>query len=366
MDPTVHSDLALEVSDLVVRYRIRRSLMSRGERSILAVDQVNLRLARGETLALVGESGSGKSTIARAICGLVRFDGRVLLDGQDLSAIDRRTRRRMSPKLQMVFQNPYSSLDPSMRVGDSIAEPLDVHCQLSRDERASTVRELLTRVGLDPMFASVRPHALSGGQRQRVAIARAIALDPTLLICDEAVSALDVSTQTQIVELLRRLVTELSISCLFITHDLALVPEIADRVAVAYNGRIVEEGDVTTVFRAPQHPYTQMLLSAVPVPDPALQRARRKSVPIVEPVNSFERPSGCSFHPRCPHAMDICKEVSPDWHIVDEQSGAACHLLSRPPTDELPNMPAHQANGDAAGPPASSSAHRREQWKAGR
>jgi oligopeptide/dipeptide ABC transporter ATP-binding protein len=364
MDPVVSPDLALEVSDLVVRYRVRRSLMSRGDRSIVAVDGVNLTLARGETLALVGESGSGKSTIARAICGLVRFDGRVLLEGQDLKVMDRRARQRISPKLQMVFQNPYSSLDPSMKVGDSIAEPLDVHCQLSRVERASTVRELLTRVGLEPTFAAARPHALSGGQRQRVAIARAIALDPTLLICDEAVSALDVSTQTQIVALLRRLVTELGISCLFITHDLALVPEIADRVAVAYSGRIVEEGDVATVFRSPQHPYTQMLLSAVPVPDPVLQRSRRRSVPIVEPLNSFARPSGCSFHPRCPHAMDVCKEVFPDWRAVDAHSGAACHLLTRTgPVDSSIEVE-QPLNGEEAGQPLASAPRGRSKWEA--
>jgi len=328
---------ALEVTDLRVVYQVRRSFFSRKRWPIVAVDGVTFRLARGETLALVGESGSGKSTIARASCGLVTGQGTVRLNGAALSGMSRRERRRIARQLQMVFQNPYSSLDPSMTVGSSVAEPLEIHTSLNREERTHRVAGLLQKVGLDPSLAEHYPRALSGGQRQRVAIARSIALDPAVLICDEALSALDVSTQTQVAGLIRRLVDELGIACLFITHDLARVPEIADRIAVIYAGKIVEEGNTETVLTNPQHPYTKVLLAAVPVPDPVVQKARARTIP-PELATSLSRPVGCPFHPRCPVAIERCAIDMPLLEVVAAGQHAACHLVARIPKP-LPARP---------------------------
>jgi oligopeptide transport system ATP-binding protein len=326
-DSSGNAPPVLEVTDLRVTYRLRRTPHGSTQRHVVAVDGVSFRLSQGETLAVVGESGSGKSTIARAICGLVQCQGTVMLNGVSLTDVNRRERRRLAPQLQMVFQNPYSSLDPSMTIGSSIAEPLEIHTALNRQEREARVAELLTTVGLDPELASSPPRVLSGGQRQRVAIARSIALDPRVLICDEAVSALDVSTQTQVVTLLRRLVVDRGIACLFITHDLALVPDVADRVAVVYGGRIVEEGTTEDLFAHPAHPYTKVLLDAVPVPDPVVQRARQPTIP-AEPATSLERPAGCQFHPRCPVVFDRCRVDDPAVVSVGEGHRAACHRTS--------------------------------------
>lgn len=231
---------------------------------------------RGETLAIVGESGAGKSSVARAICGLVPHTGTVLVEGREVGDLSRRDRRSLATSLQIVFQNPYSSFDPRRRVGDSVAEPIDIHLpSTTTKERDRKVAELLERVDLDPAFARRRPRDLSGGQLQRAAIARAIALNPAVLICDEAVSSLDVSTQTRVVQLVKDLVDESALSCLFITHDLALVPSLAARAAVMQAGRIVEMAPTASIFAEPEHPYTRQLIAAMPIPDPVRQRARR-------------------------------------------------------------------------------------------
>jgi oligopeptide/dipeptide ABC transporter ATP-binding protein len=292
---------------------------------------VSLQLFPAEVVALVGESGSGKTTIARAICGTVPHLGTIVVGGLPVARTRRRDRRSLASRLQMVFQNPQSSLDPSMRIGDCVAEPLEVQGRLGKADREQRVRELLAMVGLDPALRHRFPRTLSGGQQQRVAIARAIALHPSVLVCDEAVSALDVTTQTQIVGLLKRLVTELGLSCLFITHDLALVPDIADRVVVLYAGRVAEEGPVKSVLGSPSHPYTTMLLAAVPVPDPAVQRSRRRGRIPTEQASRIasEISHGCAFHPRCPLAMDICRTVDPVPVSVGPGHAASCHLLTQ-------------------------------------
>ncbi len=315
----------LEVRDLSVTYKGRGALFMHRP-SVLAVDGVSLDLRRGETLAIVGESGSGKSTIARAICGLTPYEGSVRLGGKDLASLSRRARRAVAPDLQMVFQNPYSSLDPTMTISDCIGEPLAVHARLGPERRAARTIELLRAVGLGPEFAPRFPNQLSGGQRQRVAIARAVALDPSVLICDEAVSALDVSTQTQVIALLKRLVRELNVGCIFITHDLALTRYIADRVAVLYFGKLLEEGPTSAVFSAPADPYTEALLAAVPVPDPQLQRSRVRTTLAGELPSVMERPRGCPFHPRCAYAMDICREVWPEETRIPDGRRVHCHL----------------------------------------
>jgi oligopeptide/dipeptide ABC transporter ATP-binding protein len=292
----------LEVRGLSVSFPV-------GRRRLHALDSVSLALARGETLGLVGESGSGKSTLARALmqgilpdAGEIRFDGApVPRGGAALKAF----RRRM----QMVFQDPYSSLDPRMTVGRILAEPLTAHGIGSRSERRAVVAGLLDKVGLPAEAAERLPAQFSGGQRQRIAIARALALSPELLIADEPVSALDVSIQAQIVNLLRELKESRGIALLVIAHDLALVHQLSDRIAVLYLGRVVEEGPADRVVLAPQHPYTAALLSASPQPDP--RAARRRIVLKGEPPSALERPGGCAFHPRCPVARPRCAAEAP-------------------------------------------------------
>jgi oligopeptide/dipeptide ABC transporter ATP-binding protein len=316
----------LEVEKLRVTFRLHKPLLARRVPDIVAADGISFTLDRGETLALVGESGSGKSTIARAICGLTPYTGSVKLGGRELKSLAGRERRAVAQDLQMVFQNPYSSLDPAMTIGDSIAEPLDFHLRLSRAERSARVDQLLKAVGLLPAFGDRLPFELSGGQRQRAAIARAIALNPKFLICDEAVSSLDVSTQTQVVELIGRLVRDLNAGCIFITHDLALSRQIADRVAVVYFGVLVEEGPTASVFSRPAHPYTRALLAAVPVPDPRIQRSRERRTLAGELPSVMERPTGCPFHPRCHYAMDVCRDVFPEEVVVEGDRRVSCHL----------------------------------------
>jgi oligopeptide/dipeptide ABC transporter ATP-binding protein len=329
-----------EVEGLLVTFATRRTLLARARTQIIAVDGVGLELQHGQVLAIVGESGSGKSTLARAIVGLTNYRGKIKFDGRDLSRLRPRERRSVGRRLQMVFQDPYSSLDPSMTVGDSISEPLETHEQMRGSARRERVAELLSAVGLTSDYAGRYPSQLSGGQRQRVAIARAIASHPSLLICDEAVSSLDVSTKMQVIDLLEKLAAELSMSYIFITHDLALGRHIADRVAVMYFGKIVEEGPIEQVYRTPAHPYTQGLLAAVPLPDPRLQRTRRAQQIGGELPSAQSRPSGCSFHPRCPHAMEICRTETPLPVDIGATRMVACHLNGgrgiRAPDEQAP------------------------------
>ncbi|NCL75720.1 Glutathione import ATP-binding protein GsiA [Rhodococcus sp. YH1] len=316
----------LSVRGLRVEFPVR-GRMSRKKRTIRAVDEVGFDIRPGETFALVGESGSGKSTTARGILRLVDVAaGSVVLDGVDLTTLNRSELRDARRNMQMVFQDPYSSLDPSRTVGDAIAEPLEVHTDLDAEARRRKVRRLLEQVGLRAEHAERYPYEFSGGQRQRIAIARAIAVEPRLVIADEAVSALDVSTQNQVIALLEELSAELGIAYLFIAHDLAVVRHIAHTTAVMYLGRIVEWGPSERLFTEPAHPYTQALLSAVPVPDPVRQRTRvriRLDGELPDPANP---PAGCAFSSRCPQVMPVCRERRPETTEVPGGGQVACHL----------------------------------------
>ncbi|MCI2416947.1 ABC transporter ATP-binding protein [Saccharopolyspora sp. K220] len=311
------------MTDLVVAEGLVKRYPVRGG-TVAAVDGVGLRIPRGTTLALVGESGCGKSTTGRLLLALERPDeGTVEVSGHAVHSIAKRELRQLRRSMQPVFQDPYDSLNGRMTVGQIVAEPLRVH-RFSGDIGAR-VRELLDAVTLSPALAERYPHELSGGQRQRVAIARAIALDPEFLVCDEPVSALDVSVQAQVVNLLRRLQDERGITYLFISHDLALVRYLAHRVAVMYLGRIVEEGDTEELFADPRHPYTQLLLAAVPRP-----RVREQARPdtirqIGEPTGALAQRTGCAFAPRCPLATDRCRTEDPALRPLSGNRAAACH-----------------------------------------
>ena len=300
----------------------RVALFGRRE-PVAAVSDVSISVKPGQTLALVGESGSGKSTTARAICGLVPYRGEVMFSGLSARVLERDG--TAAGHRQMVFQDPYSSLDPLMTVGESIVEP--IHLRAGRGNvDGSRLAELLDAVRLPMSYASRLPSELSGGQRQRIAIARALATEPALVICDEALSALDASTQGEVLSILRELRDVRGLSFLFIAHDLAVVRHLADEVAVMYLGSIVETGPTETVFRDPKHPYTQALLESAPIPHPRLQRARRRlTIVRGEPPDPSRRPTGCSFHPRCPLAIDICRTDPPPLEESGERS-VACHV----------------------------------------
>jgi peptide/nickel transport system ATP-binding protein/oligopeptide transport system ATP-binding protein len=324
------SDILLSAQDLQVHFPLRSKETGRRAAGVVrAVDGVDLDIRRGETLGLVGESGCGKSTLGNALLRLVEpTGGTVVFDGVDVTALDRRRLRGLRRRAGMVFQDPFSSLDPRRTVAQTVAEPLEVHnLRSGRRERAARVAELLELVGLDPAVAGRYPHEFSGGQRQRVGIARALAGEPDFLVCDEAIASLDVSVQAQVLNLLRRLQRQLGLTLLFISHDLSAVRHISDRIAVMYLGRIVEVGPASAVGTAPQMPYTQALLSAVPVPHPALERSRQRIVLRGDVPSPSAVPSGCRFRTRCPSAFEPCPTVDPALQPVGApEQLAACHL----------------------------------------
>jgi oligopeptide/dipeptide ABC transporter ATP-binding protein len=297
-------------------------------KQLKAVDGVDLQVRRGETLGLVGESGCGKSTTGLALLRLVEpTHGRVMLDDIDVTAAGKRQLRGLRQRVTMVFQDPYASLNPRRTIADSVAEPLEVHgLHPGREQRRRRVADLLEMVGLGSQFLRRHPHELSGGQRQRASIARALAVEPELIVLDEPIASLDVSVQAQVMNLLDRLQRELGLTYVFIAHDLAAVQHVSDRVAVMYLGRVVEEGPRDEVYGRPQHPYTRALLSAVPVPDPARERARRRIVLTGEVPSPVDPPQGCNFVGRCPEAFEPCTGTDPRLQLVGGAVRAACHL----------------------------------------
>src|SRR5499427_1307453 len=321
-------DIILEVRNLVKHFHLGGGFLGREPAVVKAVDNVSFEIRRGETLGLVGESGCGKTTTGRCVLQLERpTSGQVIFEGKDLTALSEAELRRVRRRIQVIFQDPYSSLNPRMTVGQIIAEPLAVHDIVpDRSARAARVQELLKLAGLLPGMARRYPHELSGGQRQRVGIARALAMEPGLIICDEPVSALDVSIQAQIINLLEDLQANLGLTYLFVAHDLSVVRHISDRVAVMYLGRIVELADRKALYDDPLHPYTKALLAAVPIPDPELEARRERVVLGGEVPSPLNPPAGCVFHPRCPIAVDRCRVEVPAFREVKPGHWAACLL----------------------------------------
>jgi peptide/nickel transport system ATP-binding protein len=322
----------LEVTGLGKDFPLRSGVLRRINGMVRAVDEVSLRIRAGRTLGLVGESGSGKSTLARLVLRLIDpTSGTIVVDGKDITALRGPALRRHRETMQLVFQDPYSSLDPRQSIADIVGEPLAIHTSLSRAEREQRVVQLLAQVGLGSHVMSRQPHEFSGGQRQRIAIARALALEPRLLVCDEPVSSLDVSTQSQVINLLTDLQDELGVAYLFIAHDLSIVRHISDRIAVMYLGQIVEEGDADEVYERPTHPYTAALLSSIPVPDPARQHERKRILLRGEVGEGTGDQQGCRFRSRCPFAMELCAQVEPEPYVTPAGTTVRCHLHTAGP-----------------------------------
>ncbi len=321
------TDILLKVDDLRMYFPIKQGVFQRTVGNIKAVDGLNFDIRKGETLGLVGESGCGKSTTGRAILQLYRpTTGNIWFKGQDLTTLKGEDLRRTRRDMQMIFQDPYASLNPRMSVGEIVGEPFAVHNIASGNERKDRVQELLRTVGLNPYLVNRYPHEFSGGQRQRIGIARSLAVNPDFIVCDEPVSALDVSIQAQVINLLQDLQNQFGLTYLFIAHDLSVVRHISDRIAVMYLGRIVELADRNELYNNPLHPYSQALLSAVPIPDPDIERNRQRVILTGDVPSPANPPSGCNFHTRCPIMVDICKEQIPEFRELRPDHFVACHL----------------------------------------
>ena len=319
----------LQVENLRKYFPITSGLLRRKTGDIKAVDGVSFRIYKGETLGLVGESGCGKSTTGRAILKLFPVtSGKIIFQGQDLTTLNESEVRVLRPKMQMIFQDPYASLNPRMTIHNIIAEPLTEHSTKSKKERLKRVDQLLELVGLSSVCGNRYPHEFSGGQRQRIGIARALALNPDFIVCDEPIAALDVSIQAQIVNLLEDLQEELNLTYLFISHDLSMIRHISQRVAVMYLGKIIEMGNKGDLYEDPLHPYTQALLSAVPIPDPFIEEERERIILAGDVPSPANPPQGCAFNTRCPRAEEVCYQLEPEFLEVKPGQWAACHLVS--------------------------------------
>ena len=326
---TQSEDIILEVKNLKMHFPVGSGFLSRKPVGyVKAVDDVSFTVKRGETLGLVGESGCGKTTTGRCILQLYKpTAGQVIFDGQDLTSMNTKTMRGMRREMQVIFQDPYSSLNPRMTAGNIIGEPLIVHGLVAnKTEYRDKVADLLTNVGLNPYMADRFPHEFSGGQRQRIGVARALSVSPKFIVADEPVSALDVSIQAQIINLLEDLQEQFNLTYLFIAHDLSVVRHISDRVGVMYLGHLVEMAERNEIYRNPSHPYTKALLSAVPIPDPVLDAQRERVLLTGEVPSPLNPPSGCVFHPRCPVANDTCSQILPDLREVETNHYSACIL----------------------------------------
>ena len=324
------TEVLVTVRDLKKHYPVLRGLVfQRRVGTVRAVDGISFSISRGETLGLVGESGCGKTTAGRTLLGLYPpTSGSVTIDGLEMTRATHKELLAIRRKAQIIFQDPYASLNPRWTVNSIVTEPMRVHRLLSNDkERSERAKDLLGMVGLNPRLINRFPHEFSGGQRQRIGVARALASNPLFIVCDEPISALDVSIQAQVVNLLENLQDQLGLTYLFIAHDLSMVRHICDRVAVMYLGLIVETAERDELYENPLHPYTQALLSAVPIPDPRKDRARTRVILTGDVPSPINPPSGCRFHPRCPIAMQICKTVVPEWREAAPNHWVACHAV---------------------------------------
>ncbi|WP_127904195.1 ABC transporter ATP-binding protein [Solirhodobacter olei] len=320
----------VEVRGLKMYFPIHTGLLRAHTGDVKAVDDVSFDILEGETLGLVGESGCGKSTCGRALIRLYDItSGSVKIDGTEIGHADQTRLRKMRPTMQMVFQDPQASLNPRMTVADIISEPLSEHTTLSKTDKLKRIYELMDAVGLNRRFANRYPHEFSGGQRQRIGIARALALNPKFIVCDEPIAALDVSIQAQVVNLLEQLQDEFGLTYLFISHDLSMVRHIADRIAVMYLGKMVELGPRDPVYDSPLHPYTEALLSAVPEPDPSLEKTRERIILKGDVPSPANPPKGCNFCTRCPKVMDICRQIEPEFREAEPGRFVACHLYDQ-------------------------------------